>query len=115
VATKFIEILPATRSSPHNGITWVPVGEPGTGTLTVDTARSRVVYAVAEFPTTWHGRAFRLTKLGPGTDPESDCYHVFVSPDPRVCRRDCRGFTFGRGRPCKHIEAVRALLDNRWI
>jgi hypothetical protein len=113
--TKHIELLPATRSSKHNGITWEPAEAPGTGTLTVDTARSRVVYAVAEFPTNWDGRAFTFSKLDPETDPESDAYDVFVGPDPRACRCDCKGFAFGRGRPCKHVEAVRALLDNRWV
>jgi hypothetical protein len=110
-----IEILPATRSSRHNGITWVPADATGTGTLTVDTVRSRVVYAVAEFPTTWSGRAFRLVKHDGGTDPESESYHVVVSPDPRQHRCDCKGWTFGRGRPCKHVLACVSLIENRWI
>jgi hypothetical protein len=82
----------------------------------VDTDRSRTVYHVREEQTAWEGRAFRLDVIRGGTDPESEFYHVFagVNPADRSC--DCKGFTYGRGKPCKHISAiVDGLLFNNWI
>ena len=116
-AMKCIEVLPAQKSSPHNALTFHPGDRPGAGTLVVDTSRgrTRTSYAVEPVPTGWDGRGFRLTKRAGGTDPEAGVYDVFA------CRRgadhscDCKGFVFGRGRPCKHLLAVLALIENRWV
>jgi hypothetical protein len=110
----FVEALPATKSSKHNGIRWEPSERPGEGVLTVDTDRSRTVYHVREEQTAWEGRAFRLDIIRGGTDPESEHYHVFVANNPQDRSCDCKGFTY-TGR-CKHISAiVDGLLYNRWI
>lgn len=111
---KFVEVLPATASSPHNGLAWEPSGR-GEGALTVDTARARTLYLVREFVTPWAGRAFRLEVVRGGTDPESETYDVFAGRDPRADRCDCKGFVYGRGKPCKHVHAVRALVENGWV
>jgi hypothetical protein len=108
----YIEALEATKSSKHRGIRWTPhPAEAGCGCdgeLVIDTDRCRCRYRVTEFPTAWAGRAFRLDKLD-----GSESYDVFVGADRRDDRCDCRGFE--RYGLCKHVDAVRALLDNRWL
>jgi len=113
----FIEKLWDTASSKHNGIAWTPDAD-GTaaGTLTIEMGkRSSVAYRLSEFGTPWSGRAFRLVKAEAGGDPESNTYCVFVARSGRGHVCDCRGFAFGRGKPCKHVEACLALLENRWV
>jgi hypothetical protein len=126
--TTFTEVLPATKSSENNAMQWTPGEVPGTGTLVVHTQRASVCYRVTEFATDW-GRGFHLTKDGtPGSDAASESYDVLVCRDPLPdCgpaaggshreghRCDCKGFTFGRGKPCKHITAALALLANEWL
>ena len=115
-ATKCIEVLPATKSSSHNSLTWTPNDEiPGEGVLVVDTVRSRTLYAVREFKTLWAGRAFKLDVIRGGTDPESERYDVLVARDGRGHLCDCKGFSYGRGKPCKHIAALAAVIENRWV
>lgn len=112
----FSELLPATATHEHNGIRWTP--EPdrrGCGLLRIFTGKTVVAYAVTEFATPWDGRGFRLVKDGAGTDPESDGYDVFVHRGGQNHSCSCKGFTYGRGRPCKHIEAALALLANGWV
>lgn len=110
-----IEVLPPQKSSGHNSLTWV-VGEgPGEGVLTVTTKRAVSTYGVREIETAWAGRAFRLDVLRGGTDPESESYDVFAAADGRTDHCDCKGFAYGRGKPCKHLLAVRALVENRWV
>lgn len=113
--TTYTEVLPKTKSSPHNGILWTPGEVPGTGLLVVHTARASVSYRVTEFATDW-GRGFHMAKDGtPGSDAQSEAYDVLVCSDPRGHRCDCKGFTFGHGKPCKHIAAALALIENAWI
>src|SRR4051794_24855994 len=109
----FTEVLPAQQSSPKNAAHWTPTGD-GRGVLTIDTARCRCRYLVAELPAPKSVRCFRLVKLDPGTDAEGDVYTAGVGPRPADAFCECKGFIYGRGRPCKHTLAVRALLDNRW-
>jgi SWIM zinc finger len=71
-------------------------------------------YRVAEFPCDWDGRAFRMVKAGEGSDPESDSYDVFCSRS-QVHQCSCKGFAYGRGKPCKHIAAGLALIANGWL
>ncbi len=110
-----IEVLPAQKSSPHNSITWTPAELPGEGTLVIDTKRARTLYGVREIQTAWEGRGFQLEVIRGGTDAESERYDVFVGHNSQDCHCDCKGFTYGRGRPCKHVLAVRALDENRWV
>jgi len=114
-AVKWIELLPATLTSKHNGITWTPTAVPACGLLTIGMGRVRVTYRLNEFSTTWDGRAFRFVKTTEGTDKESDTYEVFIARSGRGHVCDCKGFSFGKGKPCKHIESVLALLENRWV
>jgi hypothetical protein len=115
MSTTFTEVLPATKSSQHNALNWTPDAMPGRGVLVVHTARASVCYRVVEFATDW-GRGFRLVKDGtPGTDAESEAYDVLVCHDPRQHRCDCKGFTYGRGKPCKHITAALAVIENGWL
>lgn len=110
--TTFTEVLPAQKSSQQNAINWTPGKNPGTGLLTVHTARVSVDYLVIEFPTHWGGRAFRMAKTSEGTDWEETGYDVFCARNGQDNQCSCKGFSYGRGRPCKHIAAVSALLDN---
>src|SRR5262245_1846842 len=109
MSATFTDALPVTATSRYSAFTWCPYEETGrtTGTLTIHTDRTDAVYAVAEFGTRWEGRAFALTKVEGGSDQESGNYDVFISARDRnadVC--DCKGFAFGRGKPCKHVEAM---------
>jgi hypothetical protein len=117
--TTFTELLPPTASDPHLGLTWQPGITPGTGELVIQGSRSYTRYAVAEFPTEWDGTAAKLVKFAdtPGLDRDSESYEVFVgrpgSRDHDEC--SCKGFAYGRGKPCRHIEAVRVLVAENWL
>ncbi|WP_439627610.1 SWIM zinc finger family protein [Gemmata sp.] len=112
----YTELLPPTKSAPRSGIRWTPVG-PGTGLLIIEKPRVMATYAVREFQTPWPGRAFRFDCRGGQTDAEgaADGYDVFVPHRGTEWRCDCKGFSYGKGRPCKHVEAVRAILANGWM
>lgn len=113
--TTFSEVLPATRGSEHNAIRFTPSETvPHAGLLTIDTARARVEYLLAEFPADG-GRAFRLEKITAGTDAESEIYDVFCGRPGLGDLCTCKGFAYGRGKPCKHLLAVAALLDNHAV
>lgn len=110
--TTFTELLPPQTSSHRNAINWTPGTKPGTGLLLVHTARSSVEYLVVEFSTPWDGRAFHMAKTSGGTDREETGYDVFCGRNGQDRQCSCKGFAYGRGKPCKHIAAVSALLDN---
>ena len=111
------EVLPASKSSPNSAIRFTPSDRPGCGLLSIDTARATVEYLVAEFPADLRGRAFHLAKVAgtPGTDAETDAYAVACGPAGEPVSCECKGFAYGRGKPCKHLVAVRALIENRWV
>jgi hypothetical protein len=118
VAT-FTELLPPQKSDPHLGLTWTPGTVPGTGRLVIQGKRSFTAYAVVEMPTEWDGTAAKLVKFAdtPGLDRGSDAYEVFVA---RPGSRDfdqcsCKGFAYGRGKACRHVEAVRVLVTENWL
>lgn len=112
---QYTEIIPATKTSANNGIRWTPSERPNEGEIIIDMGRTRAVYHLTEMQTAWEGRAFRLDIVRGGTDPESESYNVFAAANPQDRQCDCKGFSYGRGRPCKHIAAVEALLENQWI
>ena len=115
-AATFIEALPETKSSKHSGIRWTPeASSPVCGLMLIDTDRSRTTYRLAEFSTAWEGRAFKFTKTSAGTDIESDSYSVFICSKGRGHICDCKGFAYGKGKNCKHLESILALMFNRWI
>lgn len=107
------ELLPPTASSPHSALQFTASETvPHAGLLLIDTARARVEYLIVETDAAG-GRAFHLAKVTPGTDAESEEYSVFVGRAGSSC--SCKGFAYGRGKPCKHLLAVAALLDNHAI
>lgn len=81
--------------------------DPIAGTMTIAVGTEATDYVVTEFPTGWIGRGFTLFKVG--ADPKD--YSVFV------CQRgaegdscDCADAIY-RGRACKHLGAVRKLIE----
>lgn len=109
----FIEALPATKSSKHSGIRWTPAETTAGGIITILTDRSATEYAVVPFPA-YGGRGFHLAKITPGTDAEAESYDVFCEAmDPAFDTCECKGFLH-RGT-CKHRDACRALIENRWL
>lgn len=94
----FTEVLPGSKTSPNRAMKWTPACA-GVGTLELTDKRSHVRYAVAAQPF----GGVRMTKA------DGETYVVTAG----TC--DCAGYTFGRGKLCKHIEAVHAMLANRWL
>src|SRR6185437_15305566 len=98
--------LPATKSSPVNGVAFTPTA-PGRGLLIIDQKRSIAEYRVTEFPADG-GRGFRLAKIEGGTDRTAESYDVFLDrAHGETC--DCKGFA--RHGHCKHVDAVQAVCD----
>jgi hypothetical protein len=113
IGEKHVEVLPE-QASQKSEMTWVPVA-PAVGVLRIDTTRTSVTYRVEELPAP-DGRAFRFSKTDKAAgDPEGDDYTPFVGRVTRLDTCDCRGFIFGRGKPCKHVNAARALILNGWV
>ncbi|WP_439625956.1 SWIM zinc finger family protein [Gemmata sp.] len=110
----FTELLPPTKSAPRSGLRWTPTG-PGCGLLVIERPRAVATYAVAEFQTPWEGRAFHLVCLGGQSDAGAESYDVFAARNGQDHRCDCKGFSYGRGKPCKHVLAALALLANEWV
>jgi hypothetical protein len=116
--TTFTETLPATKSNPHTAITWTPSGAvPRAGLLTITSKRVAVTYLVVEMEESPPVRNFLFAKSDatPGSDKEESSYTVSVgvAGSPMGCT--CKGFAYGRGKLCKHIEAAVAVLDNGWL
>lgn len=109
MSATFTETLAPTKTSTHRACTWTPAAA-GVGVLTVTDKRSHTRYAVVELPVAgeFAGRAFKLTKAG------GEVYCVRVNGE-RDSTCDCAGFTYARGRACKHIDAIDALLANDWM
>ncbi|HEV3436899.1 MAG TPA: SWIM zinc finger family protein [Gemmata sp.] len=114
--TTYVEVLPAQKSSLQNAIKWTPSErQPGAGLLEICTTRLSATYFNIEYGTPWDGRAFNLSKVTPGSDPESESYDVFCHRGGQNHQCSCKGFAYGRGRACKHIEAALALISNNWL
>lgn len=94
----FTDLLPPSKTHPNRAMKFTPACR-GVGTLELTDSRSHVRYALAVQP---YG-GVRLTKAG-----GAENYVV----TPTAC--ECRGFVLG-GKQCKHIEAIRTLLANRWL
>ena len=109
--TTYTEVLPGTKTSPHRAVTWTPCGC-GCGVLTVSDRRTHTRYAVCEVAVGkgFSGRAFRLTKAG-----GAEHYTARVGGHESDHDCDCPGHAYGRGKACKHVAAVRALLANDWL
>lgn len=107
----FTELLPETKSSRHNALAFTPSETtPGAGLLHLSTDRSWCEYLLVGTRTA-AGREVLLAKTTASQgDKEESEYRVFVGP--AGCSCGCKGFFYGRGKPCKHVEAVRCLIDN---
>ncbi|HEY3789208.1 MAG TPA: hypothetical protein VGL71_10150 [Urbifossiella sp.] len=111
--------LPATKTSPTNGVAFTPTGH-GCGTAIIDQkGKGKIAeYAIQEFHADG-GRGFRLTKLEGGTDRSANEYNVFLADEAvadagfgwDAC--DCKGFE--RHGHCKHVDAARAIVDRGLI
>ncbi len=71
----------------------------------------------AQMQTVWAGRAFHFRCGGGQSYKESaaEGYDVFLSHNGRESQCSCMGFASGPGKPCKHFEVVRAILENGWM
>jgi hypothetical protein len=112
------EILPATKSSPHTAIRFTASGTtPRAGVLTIQSKRAECTYLVVEMQCNPPVRNFLFCKSDEtrGTDKGESTYTVSVgvAGSPTGCT--CKGFSYGRGKNCKHIEAAVAILDNGWL
>jgi hypothetical protein len=110
----FTEILPATKTSKHNGIEWTPESIGSASGLLVIRQHGKGkdgAYRVTERPCDWAGRAFHFEKIGGGTDPDATSYDVLIGQHDRRC--DCKGFT--RHGHCRHTEAILAILENEFL
>ncbi|HEY2908670.1 MAG TPA: hypothetical protein VGI99_00400 [Gemmataceae bacterium] len=107
--------LPSTKSSRANAVHYTPTG-PDRGTAIIDqTGKGKIAeYAIVEFHADG-GRGFRISNRAGG----ADAYAVFLPFEELAdsgmafesC--DCRGFErFGH---CKHIAAIRAIVDRGLI
>jgi hypothetical protein len=113
--TTYTEILPPQKTSAHNGINWTPGSKPGTGLLVVHTARATVEYLAVQFGTPWNGIAIRLEKTVEAGDREETGYDVYCDRNGQDHQCSCKGFAYGRGKPCKHVMAVQAIIENGWL
>lgn len=108
------EVLPARAPKARPGaIRFTPGHRPGTGLVTIHAGRVPCEYLVVEYPTRWDGRAVRLAKVTPGSDATADGYDVFVGRNGQDHRCCCRGHE--RHGHCKHVDTLRALLENGWL
>lgn len=106
------ELLPE-RASGKAGIRWVPTGAVS-GILSIDDKNGSAAYVLHEVPARGYGREFRLDCAGGQSDSTVLNYTVCCGADGRdSC--NCRGFAFGKGKPCRHLLAVRAIADNGWL
>jgi hypothetical protein len=106
--------MPASVANTADLIRFTPGGS-GKGLLYIDTPKSRVrtdtaCYLVDEFPCDWRGRSFHLKAAGGQSDKTADGYDVFLCASGLEDRCDCKGFTYSRGKPCKHLNALRTLV-----
>lgn len=120
-APRFVEKLPETKTCRNSGIAWLPVDDDAhpqvAGLLEIATvprytASSRVEYVVSEFPADV-GRGFVLAKTSRGTDGDSSSYHVFAAKHRGNDSCTCKGNVY-QGT-CKHVDAIRALIENGWL
>ena len=98
MSTTFTDLLPPTRTSPNRAVKYTPACA-GVGVLELTDGRSHTRYALAVQPF----GGVRLTKA------DGETYVV----SPAAC--ECKGFVFGRGKLCRHIDAVHCLLGNGWL
>ena len=89
---------------------------PAAGLLRIVQRRCTCTYAVVERKTDWPGRSFLLAKAEGdlGSDSTEERYSVFVGGK---CWCECKGFHYSKAEnpTCKHIEAMRVLVESGQI
>jgi hypothetical protein len=114
--TPSIDVLPQTAAGKPRAVRWYShLRDHG---YTVDAAfivqergRGDDSYGLTEIPVEDETRrVFTVRKAG---DPVPYCTTVSTEPGWSECT--CAGSTYGRGRKCRHLEAVMTALDNGWI
>ena len=108
----YSELLPAQKSN-KAGIRWVPMTATS-GALSIDSKRDSAAYVVTEVPARGHGREFRFDCAGGQSDATVTAYSVFCGFDgSSAC--NCKGYQYGKGKPCKHVLAAQAIWENGWM
>lgn len=111
----YTELLPETKSEKHGAIQWEPATDnamsPVAGTLTITGKRNHCRYLVEEFGCD-RGRGFVLFKLDDGSDKTEERYGCFAGGNGSG-HCECKGY-HATGR-CKHLQAVKALIENHWL
>lgn len=98
-----------TAPAPGRTLTWTPNTDdhsPTAGLLVITQKGTVTAYVVTEFPTGHPGRGFQLQRPAGG-----EGYAVFCShhgPEGDSC--ECADHAYRR-RPCKHMAAIRKLLE----
>ena len=115
-----IEKLPPSKTDPHRSITWRHSGTvPNAGLLKISTKKGAVEYLVVEMVGAPPARLFLLAKTTDSPDlgdPDEHSYCVAYTHATGEGACQCKGAFYGKGaRTCKHIEAVKAILDNGWM
>lgn len=112
----FTEVLPQHAHPKRPAMEWTPVNEPSgphVGYLSLHTARETTEYRVETFPADV-GYGVCLMKLAPGSGSDKTESHYCLSVTRAgVVECECRGFI--RHGHCKHADAVKACLENRWL
>lgn len=95
----------ARKSTPARLLNVIrPLAPPAPGIFSVSTRKRIHYYAFQEVPCTIGGRGFAVHRLD-----KEELYHVRVGT-PHECSCECLGFL--RHGNCKHLAAMRALIDN---
>ena len=102
--------LPPSATHAHRRCHWLAdLAGKCLGTLTIAQGRSTkdvATYRVEEVDANGaDGRAFLLTRTG-----EELAYVVFLARNGQDDGCTCLGFHYGKGRPCKHVAAMKELL-----
>jgi hypothetical protein len=95
------------RASPRSVRLVCPPDSSGVGIFCVAARSKLTFYAFKEIPCDIGGRGFVVHRLGLG-----QVYHVRIG-GPAECSCECLGF-LAHGM-CKHIQGLKALLDNQVI
>jgi hypothetical protein len=113
------ELIPPCKTSLRRSIRWTPgtdPADPAAGSLEVwdgPTGKPRCRhYRVVEL-VPGRGFAGRDCRCFALTKPDGTVYHATVERDRHSC--DCRWGCSGNPPACCHVEALLALVENRWL
>jgi hypothetical protein len=120
----FIDKLEPSKTEPNRGFTLYrfqpdPMADysHAVGSLVIESPGHRVEYLTSEFPCP-SGRGFLLEKCGGSIgdrNPHDTSYEVEIGRFPGERRCSCKGFAYGKGRPCRHLLAVASCIEQGWL